>query len=217
MIGWLILFGLGILALLLLWRPGRLDRPALMLAAAALFIAAAGYAWQGSPGELGAPKQTGQRKAMRPETLFATERQRFLNHYGQTGIALGEADAMNRLGEDDYAVGFMRAAVTKYPDNPDLWIGYAHALFVLADGNFSPAVALALDRAQAIDPANPAPRYFRGVMAFEVGDPATAEREWRGLTAALPAASPWRPIMAERLGIFDAMRAGRMPGAGAGR
>lgn len=209
MTGWGILAGMAAIALLLLWRPGKLDRPALMLAASALFVAAAGYAWQGSPGQAGASAIGHQQQGMKPETLFSVERTRFLNKFGETGQWLGTADAMNRLGEDQLAVAFMRGAVKKYPNNADVWIGYGHALFVLADGTMTPAVLLAFDRAQALDPNSPAPRYFRGLTALEAGNAGAAEQEWRALYASLPEASPWRAPLAERLTMFDALRAAR--------
>lgn len=207
MMGWLILLGLTALALLLLVWPGRLDRAALMLAGAALFTAAAGYAWQGTPAEPGAPAAGRVQKGMRADTPFAVERQSFLNKFGETGQWLGTADAMNRLGEDQIAVAFMRSAVQKHPRDADLWIGYANSLLILADGTITPAVNLAFDRAQAINPDYPAPRYFRGIAAIEAGDPGAAERQWRDLYASLPADSLWRKPLADRLAVFDALRA----------
>jgi cytochrome c-type biogenesis protein CcmH/NrfG len=207
MTGWAILAGLGALSLLLLCWPGRLDRGGLMLAAAAVFVAAAGYAWQGSPGEAGAPAFHATPSAMKRDTLFAIERQRLLNRYGETGQWLGTADAMNRWGDDAAAVGYMRGAVLKYPRDADLWIGYAHALFMQADGNITPAAMLAFDRAQALEPANPAPGYFRGLMALEAGDVVDTERRWRALYAGLPQDSMWKTEIGERLRGFDMVRA----------
>jgi cytochrome c-type biogenesis protein CcmH len=207
MMGWLILFGLALLASLLLWRPGRLDRSALMLVGAALCVAAAGYAWQGRPGEAGAPA-AGREKPRRVDTLFAAERQQVLNAYGETGTVLGTADAFNRMGEDQVAVGLLRNAVIKRPKDVDLRIGYAHALLVVAQSNFTPAVQLAFDRADAIaKPGNPAPLYFRGLAQLESGDPSAAERTWRALYATLPADSRWRQPMERRLAAFDMIRA----------
>jgi hypothetical protein len=207
MTGWFILLALALLALLLLWRPGRLDRSALMLVGAALCVAAAGYAWQGRPGEAGAPA-AGREKPRRIDTLFAAERQQFLNAYGETGTVLGTADAFNRMGEDQVAVGLLRNAIIKRPKDVDLRIGYAHALLVVAQGNFTPAVQLAFDRADAVaKPGNPAPLYFRGLAQIESGDPLAGERTWRALYASLPADSRWREPMERRLGAFDMIHA----------
>jgi cytochrome c-type biogenesis protein CcmH len=210
MTGWLILIGLALLCLLLLWRPGRLDRSALMLAAAALFVAAAGYTWQGHPAEPGAPA-AGRDKPMRGDTLFANERKQFLSQYGESGAVLASADAFNRMGEDEVSVGLLNNAIAKHPKDVDLRIGYAHALLVLAQGNFTPAVRLAFDRADAVAaPGNPAPRFFRGLALLESGDLAGAEQGWRALYAALPAASRWREPLARRIAAFDIIRAAQV-------
>ncbi|PXA84465.1 cytochrome C biogenesis protein [Nostoc sp. 3335mG] len=216
MIGWLIFLILAVVVLGLLTWPVRLGRPALMLVGAALFTAAAGYAWQGSPGLPGAPS-AGAERPMRPDTLFASERLRFLNHYGETGIALGTADAFNRMNEDQAAAWLLRNVIAKRPNDPDLRIGYAHALFVLAKGQVTPAVLLAFDRADAAAKAdNPAPAYFRGLAYLETGDLDQAQRVWGGLRAGLPAGSPWaKPIddRIELLGLIRRQRAASNPPA----
>jgi cytochrome c-type biogenesis protein CcmH/NrfG len=205
MSGWIAFALLAVLILLLLWRPGRLDKPALMLVGAALFVAAAGYVWQGSPGEPGAPA-AGREKPMQPDTLFAGERQQFMSKFGETGAILATADAFNRMGEDEAAAGLLRNAIRKRPKDVDLRIGYAHALFVIAQGNPTPAVNLAFDNAQALAPENPAPRYFRGLVRVEAGDLAGAERIWRSLYDSLPADSQWREPLAKRLVAFEMIR-----------
>lgn len=206
MSGWIAFAVLGALVLLLLWRPGRLDRSVLMLVGAALFVAAAGYVWQGSPGEAGAPA-AGREAPMREDGLFAAERQLFLSKFGETGAVLATADAFNRMNEDEAAAGLLRNAIRKRPKDVDLRIGYAHALFVVAQGNVTPAVALAFDRAEALAPQSPAPRYFRGLVQVEAGDLAGAERTWRSLYDSLPADSQWRTPLARRLMAFEVVRA----------
>lgn len=206
MMGWLIFLTLGLLALLLLWRPGRLDRPVLMLVGAALFVAAAGYAWLGTPGEAGVAA-AGRAKPMRTDSLFASERKSFLNKFGETGTVLATADAFNRMGEDETAVGLLANTIAKHPRDVDLRIGYAHALLVLAQGTMTPAVTLAFDRAEQMAPNSPAPRYFLGLSQVEIGDLAGAERTWQALLASLPAGSLWRAPLEQRLGVFALMRA----------
>lgn len=217
MTGWLIFAVLAILLFGLLCWPVRLGRPALMLVAAALFAAAAGYAWQGSPGMPGAPAES-RAHAMRGDTLFATERLRFLNHYGETGMVLATADAFNRTGQDEAAVGLLRNSVLKHPADVDLRIGYAHALFVLAKGNLTPAVNLAFDRAAAVaKPGDPVVAYFRSLADLESGDAAAAEQGWQAIYVGLPTGSPWRVPLAQRLAAFAAIRAieARQAGVGA--
>jgi cytochrome c-type biogenesis protein CcmH len=208
MIGWVIFLILAAIAFLLVWRVGRLDRTGAMLVASAVFVAAAGYAWQGSPGLAGAPFVAAEQSGLKRDTMFASERQQFLGRFGAVANYLGDADAMNRIGEDRAAVTVLQTAIAKYPRNADLRIGLAHALFVQAEMTMVPAVTLALDQGQALAPADdPAPRYFRGLMAMEAGDFGGAEKQWRDLAATLPVGSPWRAPLTARLGFFDSMRA----------
>jgi hypothetical protein len=210
MIGWAIFAGMALLLLGVLAWPVRLGRPALMLVAAALFTAAAGYAWQGSPGLPGAPSSA-EGQPLRADTLFASERVRFLNHYGETGVALGTADAFHRMDEDEAAAWLLRNAIAKRPRDPDLRVGYAYALFTLAHRQVTPAVLLAFDRAdEAARPDNPAPAYFRGLAYLESRDLDGASQTWRSLLARLPAGSPWAKPIEERVELLDLIRQSRL-------
>jgi hypothetical protein len=205
--GWLVFAALALMIFGLLAWPASLGRSALMLVAAALFAAAAGYASQGSPGLAGAPA-AGRERPMNRDTLFATERLRFLDHYGEAGVVLGTADALHRSNQDEAAAGLTRNAVLEHPADVGLRIGYAHALFLLAQGTYTPAVALAFDRADAVaKPGDPAPAYFRGLVMMESGDIAGAEQQWRALYAGLPKGSPWALPLSQRLAVFDMMHA----------
>ena len=56
--GWVLAIGFAALTFISLWLSGRCSRQALELVAAALLIAIAGYAWQGSPDMPGNPVST---------------------------------------------------------------------------------------------------------------------------------------------------------------
>ncbi|WP_419825898.1 tetratricopeptide repeat protein [Sphingomonas sp.] len=204
--GWLLFLALAGAVLGGVAWIGRLDRGTTMLVGSALFVAAAGYAWQGSPSLIGAPKRT-ERHGLGADTPFASERQRLLERFGETAQWLSFADALNRMGEDQAAVTALGGAIAKHPRDVSLRIGYAHALLVLADYRLTPAVALAFSRAEAIAPDDPAPLYFEALAQFEASDSAAAERNWRALRDELPPASPWRGVIEEKLKLFDMMRA----------
>lgn len=53
--GWLFLIVLAVLNFGALWKSGRLDRTSLEIAAVAILIGVAGYAWQGTPDLAGSP------------------------------------------------------------------------------------------------------------------------------------------------------------------
>lgn len=206
MMGWLLFLILALVVLLPMLWPARLARGGVMMVASALSLAAAGYAWQGSPGLAGAPAQAQEQRRGGP-SIFTTERERFLSKFGETGTVLATADSFNRLGLDEAAAGLLANAVAKKPRDADLRIGYAHALLVHANGQITPAVQLAYDRAIADAPDSPAPRYFLGLARLETGDLDGAERDWRALAASLPAGSLWAKPLAERLAMFDMLRA----------
>ena len=206
MSGWLLLVLLGAIAFGVARLAMRIDRGTLMLFGAALCVAAAGYAWQGSPGLAGAPR-VADRTTLRDDTLFEVERPQLLRAYGETAQWLVLADGLARAGDDRGSAQVLATQVARHPRDVALAVGYAHALLVLADYNFTPAAALAFRRAERIEPANPAPFYFEGLARFEGRDLLAAERSWRALSDTLPARSPWRRILAERLRLFDMLRA----------
>lgn len=203
MTGWLMFAAIGAVALGCVLLIGRADRGLVMLVLSALCVAAAGYAWQGSPGLAGAPAAGRARQGLKPDTVFATERIKLLDPYGEAGEWLVLADGLNRSGEDQAAAQILAGQVAKHPREVALRIGYAHALLVLADYHVVPAVALAYDRAVAIAGADPAARYFAALGQLEAGDLVAAEQGWRALDAALPAASPWHQVLGPRLAMFD--------------
>lgn len=211
--GALIFFGLAVATALGLWTLGRVRGREAVLVLSALFTAAAGYTWQGRPGLRGAPASA-EHAGLRTDSLYMVERSRLASVYGETAQWLVLADGLTRAGEDRAAADVLRGALTRRPRDQQLALGYAHALFVLADANVTPAVALAFDRAIALDPAEPSTRFFQALTYLEAGRIGEAERLWRAELASLPAASPWRRVLAERLAIFDAMRGGRPVGQG---
>ncbi|USI72486.1 tetratricopeptide repeat protein [Sphingomonas morindae] len=211
--GWLVFLLLGAAAMAGLFWGARLRGAALLPPLAALFVAAAGYAVEGRPDLPGAPHQDRASRGLAPDTLFMVEHQRLLKVYGEPAQWAVFADGLTRAGEDGAAVSVLARAVEKYPANAALRVAYAHSLLVLADGHMTPAVLLAFERARAVAGSDPSAAYFEGLAWFESGDPLAAEQSWRALSAALPPASPWRLVLAERLHVFDLLRAGRLPAA----
>jgi cytochrome c-type biogenesis protein CcmH len=101
----------------------------------------------------------------------------------------------------------MRNAIVKRPNDADLRIGYAYALFTLAHHQVTPAVTLAFDRADAVaKPDNPAPAYFRGLACLEARDLDGATHIWQALLDGLPPGSPWIKPIKERLEMLDLIR-----------
>ena len=196
MSGWialalLIAGSLGLLALL------KVRGPMLQLAAAALLVGAAGYAFGGRPGLAGAPAGEAKAQAPIPLTDF---RHAFFGRFGPTEHWLLIAESFARRGETENAAKTLQAAVREHPGDPVLWVGLANAL-TDHSGGLTPASELAFRRAIELAPGHPAPRFFLGLAIARSGDPQQGLAMWRELLAEAPADAGWRPL------VEDAIRA----------
>ena len=197
----------------LVWRA-RPDKKAGVLLLAALLVASLGYVVQGSPFLAGSPTPP---RANHPasDALFAAERAIWLGKVGPEADILASADTLIARGSPDYAVGVLRSAIEKTPNNMDLWVGLGNALATYADGNVTPAARYAFGRAAALAPRHPAPPYFLGLAFAAAGDFDAAERIWRLLLADTPPDAPYRKLievrieMLARLRTMSGMRDGR--------
>jgi cytochrome c-type biogenesis protein CcmH/NrfG len=205
---------MGLLLLVLLaaaagfgiWRFARLDRPGLQFLASALLLACAGYAWQGSPGMSGSPKRPPQSQDL-PETAFASLRKDMLGRFDTADRWLTIAEGFQRRGDTRGAAGVIRSALREHPDNATLWVGYGNALVVHSGGLMSPAAQLAFERAAALAPDHPAPRFFFGLALAQSGRLDEARKVWSDLVAKAPADAPWRAQVDEQLRLLEQARA----------
>jgi len=210
--GWLLLLILAAVVFGLLWRFARFDRAALQLLAAALLIAAAGYAWQGRPGLPGKPVPPPQRQKL-PDSEFAEARGGMLGEVDAASRWLTIADMYHRSGDTQSAAGAIRAGLKGRPKDPDLWVGLGNALVIHAGGMMTPAAELAFQRAARLAPDHPGPKFFYGLALAQGGKFDEAEKLWRALLAGAPAGAEWRPMVEERLAMLEqvkAMQAGGM-------
>ena len=208
--GWLLILLFAALVFVALWRFARFDRTTLQLLAASLFVAMAGYAWQGQPTLAGKPLPPPQRQKL-PDTEFAGAREGMLGQFDRAARWLTIADSYHRSGDTQNAVGVIRAGLRANPRDPDLWVGLGNALVVHADGMMTPAADLAFQRAAAIAPDHPGPKFFYGLALAQGGKFDEAEGIWRTLLASAPADAEWRPMVEERLAMVAQAKA-----AGAG-
>ena len=208
MTGWLLFLLLAGLVMLWLAFIARPLRALLQLVGTALFVAAAGYAWQGHPGLAGHPVQAQATK--RPaEAAFADERKEWMPQVGYEAQVLDTADALIRNGDADYAAGIIRGALSRNPRSMMLWLGLGNALVHVADGAVTPAARFAYDRAQSVAPGHPAPRYFLGLAYALSGDLETADALWRALLAGAPPTAKWRAPVAIKLLLVERLRLSR--------
>lgn len=195
--GWLLFLVAAIAVGLGLWRFGRLDRSTLELTAAALFLALAGYAWQGSPTLDGQPVQSVE--SGDTGVVPADLRKTFASSMNAEGQWLGLADALIQAGRPRSAVSLLVEATHKAPLNPDVWVGLGNALVVHSGGQMSPAAQFAFEKAAAISPNHPGPPFFLGLGLAQAGKMDEAGEVWRGLLARAPKDAPWKADLEKRL------------------
>ena len=219
--GLVVVLVLALLLLAGLWRFGRLDRAGLQLVGAALLFALAGYAWQGRPELPGSPKRAAvQHQAA--DTAFASLRRELLGRFDTADSWLTTAESYARAGDTVGAARLISSAIRAHPRNSSLWIGYGHALAAHSGGVVTPAAELAFQRAAALAPNHPAPRFFHALALAQGGRLDEAEAMWRSLLASPLASAAWRGAAERQLMLVDRARAmaamqGQGPGQGPGR
>lgn len=204
--GWLALILLAAAAFAAIWRFGRLDRAGLQLLAAALLLAGAGYAWQGSPGLAGSPRASAERPPI-PETAFVALRKDMFGQFDTADRWLSMAERYLARGDTRQGTGLIRSAIRAHPRNAILWTGYADALVLHGDGLLSPAADLAFRRAISLAPRHPGPRLFHGIALAQNGRFEEAELRWREALALSPADAPWREGLERQIEMVRQARA----------
>ena len=211
--GWAIMVALALLAGLGLAWFARRDKGALQFLAAALLLALAGYAWQGHPFMAGSPKAPPAHQAVRDNDFQALHPEllgRFDNDWAWTNLA----DGLQRSGDTQGAAQVLQNAVRRHPQDADLWVAYGYALVVHGGNMMGPAAQLAFQRAAAIAPNHPGPRFFYALALAQGGNYDEAERVWRELLPTIPADSQFRAATEQRLqALAEARASGEIPPA----
>lgn len=204
MMGWMIAVGLAVVMMLALILIGRLPRTAWEITAAAVLLGLAGYAWQGRPGLVGAPRQAAGTGAAFDEQL-AEQRRGMAERYGQAGQWLMLSDGLGRQGKTKEAANVLLSGLKQAPNDPNLWLGLGNALVAHAGGVVSPGAEFAYRRAMAIDPDAPAPPYFYGLALARAGQLQPARDLWAPLAARAPAGSKIKAELDLNIARIDAM------------
>ncbi|MFN9578714.1 MAG: tetratricopeptide repeat protein [Novosphingobium sp.] len=173
---------------------------------AALLVGIAGYSFQASPSQPGAPKEGAEQTAKSGAALVEARQQ--LAQAQASGQGLNRwmviGDALARNGQYGEAAGVILGAVEQDPKNADAWLALANALTSHAEGNLTPAASYAHGRAAQADPMHPGPPFFLGLALAQSGKLVEARGLWAELLARSPADAPWRGDLAERLQRLDA-------------
>lgn len=204
--GWLFLILLIALSLGALWLL-HVRGPLLKAVAAALLLGASGYALQGRPGLSGAPAPG---RAEQASLSLTNARHAFFGSFTTAETWMRMSEALARRGNSADAVNILQNAVRRYPGDAQLWVGLGNALVDHADG-LTPPADVAFQRAAAITPGYPGPRFFYGLALARSGDRAGALATWRTLLLDTPPNAEWRPLVEQGIAVLEAPSAPRAP------
>ena len=182
----------------------KLPRNGWEWAGAALLLGLAGYALQGSPGQVGAPKPPVENPGTADAALIA-QRQTMGSAFGSGQSWLIVADGLSRQGQYGAAAQVLRTGVHQNPKDADLWVALGNALVGHGDGFISPAAQFAFQRAATISPTHPGPPFFMGLALAQSGRLAEARAIWTRLLEQAPKEASYRADLESRLARLDAM------------
>lgn len=202
--GWLAFAGLAAVAILLLWVL-KYSRQLWMFGAAAVMLAAAGYAWQGQPGQAAAPARVASTVDASDSERIAL-RDAMVGRFGAESAYAVASDAMLRAGSPDAAVRAVLGGIDQYPQNLPLWTELGSVL-AQRDRTLSPAARFAFARARSLNPEHPAPYFFLGLAQVKNREFRAARQSWARAYALSPEGASYRRDIAVRLALLDRLLA----------
>ena len=205
MMGWIILLLFVLICAAALIKLVKLSRATYEMAAAALLLGVAGYAWQGHPGMAGVSIQPAEQPdSFDEDTIDA--RNAMGERFGTAREWLVFSDSLNRAGKHGAAANYLRNGVKEHPDDPDLWVGLGNALVVHANGVVTPAAQFAFQKAADLSPEHPGPPFFLGLAYAQSGKIDQAREIWTELLARSSEDAPWRADLESRLAAMERMQ-----------
>ncbi len=203
--GWAMLLLGGGALVALLWRLGKRDRGGLYVIAAAVALAAAGYAWQGRPTLAAAPVTARAEKPDPP--VDVAMRGKLMGRAGAEAERMAYADAYYSAGRPDIAARVLQLGLKDNRNSPQLWVALATAIMAESGGQLVPAAEHAFHEAHRSAPDYPATYFFHGLALAENGRRAEARAQWLELLRRVPPDRAERALVAEQLmasGIISA-------------
>lgn len=180
----------------------RLPRMLWSFAGAALFLGAAGYAWQGRP-ELPAAPAVGRIDPEPVEPAAIALREQLMGRFTADGAYLIASDAMLRAGDRRAAARVVLGGVRAIPRSFILWTQLGTLLTIHDGDQVSPAAQIAFRRAMQLAPEHPAPAYYAGMAYLRGGDlPRARHLLARAVALSAPDTSYGRTIAAQ-LALLD--------------
>jgi cytochrome c-type biogenesis protein CcmH len=198
--------------------PSRLSRSPIL--ALIVFVVIAGgavssYLWLGAPGLPDEPfaarkaeEAHGGNPASLQQATKALAAKLKQNPSDAAGWLLyGRSLAM--LNQLDQAEDAYRHAIDLGQTDPDVIADHAEVLVLQAGGTVTPAAEAAFRQVLKADPSSGIARYYLALAAMQAGEPRQAIEGFQSLLAEMPADSPLRPQLAQK--VAEAAHAAGVP------
>ena len=149
--------------------------------------------------------ETPPRCSRRPTALAAKLKQNPSDAAGW--LLYGRSLAM--LSQWDQAEDAYRHAIDLGQTDPDVIADHAEVLVMQAGGTVTPAAETAFRQVLKADPSSGIARYYLALAAMQAGEPRQAIEGFQALLAEMPADSPLRPQLGQR--VAEAAHAAGIP------
>lgn len=203
--GWLAVLSLALASFALAAFLLRLPKEGFAVFGAVLLFGLVGYAWQGSPGQAGSPKEPDYATDQKSGGEMVNARRQLFDEATPKPDYLVLSDGFARRGRFGDAAGLLRGGLSENPNHLEGWLALGMALTGHADGFVTPAAYYAYGKAREIDPANPGADFFLGFSFQQTGEIRAARDTWAGLLESSPEDAPWREEIAARVERLDQM------------
>jgi cytochrome c-type biogenesis protein CcmH len=198
--------------------PSRLSRSPVLAAIVFVIVAGGsvgGYLWLGAPGLPDEPFSARRAEATHgnsPSSLqTATQALAAKLKQNPTDAAswLLYGRSLAALNQWDQAEDAYRHAMDLGQTDPEVIADHAEVMVMQAGGTVIPAAETAFQQVLKADPSNGLARYYLAVAAMQAGEPRRAIEGFQALLAEMPADSPLRPQLGQR--VAEAAHAAGIP------
>jgi len=203
--GWLAILSLTFVSFAIAAFMLRLPKQGFAVFGAVLLLGLVGYAWTGSPGQPGSPKQPDIAVDQQSGEEMVEARRQLFDDTRPKPDYLVLSDGFARRGRFDEAAQLLRKGLNDNPEHLEGWLALGMSLTGHADGFVTPAAAYAYGKAREIDPINPGADYFMGYALLRSGQIVAARGTWADLLERTPEDAPWRPGLEAEVARLDDM------------
>jgi cytochrome c-type biogenesis protein CcmH len=188
--------------------PPRLSRSPVLAAIVFLVIAAgstSSYLWLGAPGLPDEPFSARQAEFAHAEAPSSLQQAtdmlaaRLKQNPSDAQGWLLYARSLAMLRQWDQSEDAYRHAIDLGQNTPDVLGDHAEVMVMQAGGTVTPAAEAAFQQVLKADPSSGIARYYVAIAAMQAGEPRKAIDGLQALVASLPADSPLRPQLGQKI------------------